>query len=147
MNLSLEDDVKIYHKDQIIFKEGDKPQKLFIVQSGRILCLKKSKDRLVPVNVVSGKSLVGEEALILDELHSYSSIALEETSIIEVPVKTISAVIKVSPPWLSGLLKTLSERINETSNVISEHRIIHSDLSGGQELTAQEENRLKKILA
>lgn len=147
MNLAIDDDIKVYKKDQIIFKEGDKAQKLYILKSGKIICLKKSKDRLVPINSVSDKSLVGEEALILGEPHSYSAIALEETAVIEIPAKTISAVIKVAPPWLGGLLKTLSDRINETSSVISEHRIIHHDLSGGQELTPQEENRLKKLLA
>lgn len=146
MNLAIDDDVKVYKKDQVIFKEGDKSQKLYIVKSGKIICLKKSKERLVPVNVVTDKSLIGEEALILGEPHTYSAIAMEETAVIEVPAKTISAVIKVAPPWLSGLLKTLSERINETSGIVSEHRIIHAELSGGQELAPQEENRLKKLL-
>ena len=146
MNLAIDDEVKVYKKDQIIFKEGDKPQKLYIVKSGKIICLKKSKERLIPINVISDKSLIGEEALILGEPHTYSSIAMEETAVIEVPAKTITAVIKVAPPWLAGLLKTLSDRINETSSIVSDHRIIHADLSGGQELTPQEENRLKKLL-
>ncbi len=147
MNLAIDDDIQVYKKDQILFKEGDKPQKLYILKSGKILCLKRSKDRLVPINFVSDKSLVGEEALVLGEPHSYSAIAMEEAAVIEIPGKTIAAVIKVAPPWLSGLLKTLSVRINETSSVISEHRINHLDLSGGQELTPQEENRFKKLLA
>lgn len=146
MNLSLDDDVKVYKKDEVIFKEGDKPAKLYILKSGKVICLKKSKERLIPVNFVTDKSLVGEESLVAGETHSYSAIAVEETCMIEIQAKTITAVMKVAPAWLSGLLKTLSERINETSLIISEHRLSHPDISGGQELTPQEENRLKKIL-
>jgi CRP/FNR family transcriptional regulator len=146
MNISLDNDSTSYRKDQILFKEGEKAEKIYIIKSGAILCLKRSKERLVPIFLAKEKMILGEEAVMTQKPHSYTAIAIKDSDISAIEAKTVGAVMKVAPPWIGGLLRTLSERVADTSEVISEHRISHPALFDGNELSAQEENRLKKLI-
>ena len=146
MNISLDDKVRVVQKDEILFKEGQNPTHLIIVKSGGILCLKRSKERLVPVMWGSSQKIIGEEAVLTGLEHGYSAIAMEESEIVEIDAQEIKRTMASAPVWISGLLATLGERANDTASAIAEHRIAHNDLSGGQELAPEEETRLKKLL-
>lgn len=147
MNISLNDNVRVVQKDEILFKEGQSPTHLIIVKSGGILCLKRSKERLVPVMWGSDQNIIGEEAVLSGSAHGYSAIVMEESEIVEIDANEIKRTMSSAPAWISGLLATLGERANDTASAIAEHRIGDVKLSGGQELAPQEETRLKKLLA
>ncbi|MCP5916110.1 cyclic nucleotide-binding domain-containing protein, partial [Klebsiella pneumoniae] len=51
---------------QVIFKEGAKANKLYMVKAGEVLCLKSSKDRLIPVFLAKEGDIIGESAMIQD---------------------------------------------------------------------------------
>jgi CRP/FNR family transcriptional regulator, cyclic AMP receptor protein len=141
------ENLKTIKRDQILFKEGDKADRLILVKSGKILCLRRTKERLVPVHCCEAEGIVGEEALVTGRPHSYSAIALQDSVVIEIQGKTISALLKVTPKWLSGLMQTLATRIIDTEALLADQNIIHDSLSGGKTLSPEEENKLKKLLA
>jgi CRP-like cAMP-binding protein len=147
MNISLDDKVRVVQKDEILFKEGQNPTHLIIVKSGGILCLKRSKERLVPVMWGSNQKIIGEEAVLTGLEHGYSAIVMAESEIVEIDAQEIKRTMASAPAWMSGLLVTLGERANDTASAIAEHRISHNELSGGQELAPEEETRLKKLLS
>mgnify|MGYP001049763549 CR=1 FL=1 len=146
MNISLNENVRVVQKDEILFKEGQSPTHLIIVKSGGILCLKRSKERLVPVMWGSDQNIIGEEAVLSGSEHGYSAVVMEESEIVEIDANEIKRTMSSAPAWISGFLATLGERANDTASAIAEHRIGHAKLSGGQELAPQEETRLKKLL-
>jgi CRP-like cAMP-binding protein len=146
MNISLNDKVRVVQKDEILFKEGQVTTSLFIVKSGEIVGLKRSKERLIPVLWANTQRVLGEEAVLTGGEYTYSAIALVESEVIEVPADQVKRLMASAPAWMSGLLATLGERSIGMSSAIAEHRISHPELSGTQELAAQEENRLKKLL-
>jgi CRP-like cAMP-binding protein len=146
MNLSLGEDVKVVKKDEILFKEGDKPTRFIIVKSGGILCFKKNAGRVIPVLWAREQMIIGEEAIIGQSNHSYTAVAMEESEILEIEAKTIAAVLKVAPKWMSELLKTLGERVSDTSSIISDHKLMSPELFGGKDLSPEEETRIKKLV-
>lgn len=146
MNISLNENVKVVSKDEVLFKEGDKPTHLIIVKSGAILCLKRSKERLVPVMWADNQRIIGDEAILTGEDHAYSAVAMESSEIVQIEASQIKRIMASAPAWISGLLGTLGERAADTASAIAEHRLAHPELSGGQELAPQEETRLKKLL-
>ncbi|MFP5458805.1 MAG: Crp/Fnr family transcriptional regulator [Bacteriovoracia bacterium] len=146
MNISLSEQVRVYPKGEVLFREGDKATHMLLVKSGRILCLKSSKDRLIPVQHASAQSIVGEEAVLTNSQHQYSAVCLDEVEVVEIDAQLIRGSLNAAPHWIKSLLTTLGERLNETAAAISEHRIISTDLSGGSELPPEEENRLRKLL-
>jgi hypothetical protein len=48
----------------LLFKEGQEADKLYMIKKDEILCLKGSKDRLVPVFLAQENDIVGESAMI-----------------------------------------------------------------------------------
>ncbi len=146
MNISLNENVKVLKKDDVLFKEGDDPKFMYLVKSGKILCLKQAKERFIPVYFAEDQSIIGEEAALTRKPHAYSAIAVEPTEVIQIDANMVKNVMETAPNWINDLMATFGDRASETQEAIAEHRIIHSDLSGGQELTPQEETRLKKLL-
>ncbi|MBY0518335.1 MAG: cyclic nucleotide-binding domain-containing protein [Bacteriovoracaceae bacterium] len=146
MNISLNDSTKAVKKDTILFKEGDKPTHLIVIESGSVLCLKKSKERLIPVLWADAQKVLGEEAILTNEVHHYSAIVMEDAEIVQIEASMVQNVIATSPKWITELFETLGDRSQDTASAIAEHRLSHPDLSGGQDLSPQEETRIKKLL-
>lgn len=146
MNISLNENLKVIGKDQILFKEGNEATHFYLVKSGAILCLKNSKDRLVPIFNAGPQKILGEEAALTGMAHAYSAVAVEEAEVVEIEAKVVKKLIESGPQWMGNLLRTLGERATDTSAAIAEHRIFSDELSSGANLAPEEENRIKKML-
>jgi len=146
MDISLNSNVRIVAKDEILFREGEAANKIFLIKSGAILCLKKSKDRLVPVYSATNQNVIGEEAVLTRTGYSYTAVVSESAQVVEVDAKLVTKTLDEAPYWLGALMATLGERFNGTADAVSEHRIFAPELAGDQELSAQEETRLKKLI-
>jgi CRP-like cAMP-binding protein len=147
VNTSPDDLVTVLHKDDVLFREGDVADTIYLVKQGRILRLKRSGERLVAVGTAGEREVVGEEGLLRGLPHGYSAVATEETQVVTVQGALIEGALGTAPPWMRELFKTLAERYAGTAEAIAEHRISDAALGGGEELPPQEENRLKKLLA
>jgi CRP-like cAMP-binding protein len=131
---------------QVIFKEGVKADKLFLVKSGEVLCLKSSKDRLIPVFLAKEGDVIGESAMIDDLAYTYSAISLAKTELVEVPSKNFHEVLNQSPDWLKELTMTMISRFQSTSNLIAENRKVHPSIMSEELFTSQLEIEFKKLL-
>lgn len=146
MTISLNSSTRIASKDEILFKEGDAPNKIYLVKDGSVLCLKRSKDRLIPILVAGAQQIVGEEAVLSKQPYGYTAVVRESSEIVEVDANTIVDTLDKAPYWLGALMATLGERMIGTTQAIAEHRIVAAELAGEAEYTPQEENRLKKLI-
>ncbi len=50
--------------NEVLFREGELAQKLYIVKRGQVICLKRSKDRLIPILRAEAGDVIGENALL-----------------------------------------------------------------------------------
>lgn len=146
MTISLNSNARISSKDEILFREGDAPSKIYLIKGGSVLCLKRSKERLIPVFMATEQQIVGEEAVLSKQPYNYTAIVMDSAELVEVDAATINGTLEQAPYWLSALMATLGERLVGTSEAIAEHRLIATELAGPAEFTAQEENRLKKLI-
>lgn len=131
----------------VIFKEGAKANKLYIVKSGEVLCLKFSKDRLIPVFLAKEGDIIGESAMIQDLVYTYSAISLANCELMEVTSFSFKQVLAKSPDWLQELTTTMISRFQNTSNLIAENRMVHPSIIGEDQFTSQIEIEFKKLLA
>lgn len=146
MNISLNENVKVISKNQLLFREGNEATHFYLVKSGSILCIKNSKDRLVPVYNAKDQQILGEEAALTGRAHSYSAIAMEDSEVVEIETKLVKKLLNSGPSWMNNLLTTLGQRATDTAAAIAEHRIFSDELSSGANLAPEEENKLKMIL-
>lgn len=131
----------------VLFKEGSKAEKLFIVKRGEVLCLKFSKDRLIPVFLAKEGDIVGESAMMKDFPYTYSAISLGNTEVMEVPTSSFEQVFSQTPEWLVNLTSTMIFRFQNTSSLIAENRMIHPSIIREDRFTSQVEIEFKKLLA
>jgi CRP-like cAMP-binding protein len=131
----------------LLFKEGTKANKLFVIKSGEVLCLKSSKDRLIPVFLAKEGDIIGESAMVDDLIYTYSAITLSHVELVEVNSSSFKEVLSKSPQWLMELTTTMISRFQNTSNLIAENRMVHPSIIGEDQFTSQLEIEFKKLLA
>ncbi len=131
----------------VVFKEGSKANKLFIVRTGEVLCLKFSNDRLIPIFLAKEGDIIGESAILENVVHTYSAICMGPVELIEVSSFSFKQVMNKAPDWIHDLMTTMIIRFQEIGNLISENRIVHSKIISDDYYNPKLENEFKKILA
>lgn len=131
----------------VVFKEGTPAKKLFLVKRGEVLCLKASKDRLIPVFLAKEGDIIGESAMIDDLIYTYSAISLSNTEVIEIASSTFKDVFTKGPEWIIELMTTMISRFQSTSSLIAENRMVHPSIISEAAFTSQVEIEFKKLLA
>jgi CRP-like cAMP-binding protein len=137
----------IFTPKTVIFKEAQKANKLFLVKHGEVLCLKSSKDRLVPVFIARQGDIIGESAMVEDLVYTYSAIAMGNVELVEVTSFSFKQVFQKAPPWILDLTTTMISRFQNTSNLIAENRMVHNSIIEEDRYTPEVEIEFKKLLA
>jgi len=98
-------------RGEILFKEGDTPQSIFIVQSGKIGLMVERNGKFLEIVSLGPNQVFGEQALFSTGKHAFTAQALQEAKVMEVPVEMMKQQFEKAPPGVKLLLKSL---IDET---------------------------------
>jgi len=131
---------------EVLFKEGDVARSLYIVKRGTVICLKRSKDRLIPVFRAEAGDVVGENAILGNSPYGYSAITVTNAELIEIGSSSFSQILKQSPEWLVGLTSTMVQRFENTANLVAENRVFNETILSEEEFPTSVENHFKKML-
>jgi len=137
---------KFMNPRQVLFKEGEPADKLFLIESGEVLCLQFSKDRLIPVFKATAEDIIGESAMLKDGVHSYSAVCLDQVQAIEIPNESFIDALSEAPSWLGDLTATMISRFQSTAKLIAENRAVHNSIISDEEFTPAFEVEMKRIL-
>ena len=149
MNISLNENIKTekFNKDEVLFKEGELPDSFFIVISGSVMTLKWFDGRLTPIYTATEEDIVGEDCVFSDNgEYFYSAIAIEDSEVIRIQKADVFKYLNSQSAWVRKILQNISEKIEHTSEVIAEHRILDSGLLANSEFTAEQEAKYKSKL-
>ncbi len=131
---------------EVLFKEGDVARSLYIVKRGTVLCLKRSKDRLIPVFRAEAGDVVGENAILGENPYGYSAVTITSAELIEIGAANFKEILKKSPDWLVGLTSTMVQRFEKTANLVAENRVFNESILSEEEFSSSVENTFKKML-
>jgi CRP-like cAMP-binding protein len=133
-----------FEKNDVIFKEGELPDKFYIVESGLVRCLKWSDKRLVPVLTVGEGELVGEDCILSDSnQYFYSAVALEDCKLVVIEKSDVFAFLDSQSPWVKSILDNMSGKIQQTTELIAEHKLSDDSLVKNREFSEEEEVLLR----
>lgn len=132
--------------NEVLFKEGELAQKLYIVKRGQVICLKRSKDRLIPVFRAEAGDVIGENALLDTGSYGYSAVTLTMAELLEIPSQNFRQVLEASPQWLLELTATMIQRFENTANLVAENRVFNDAILSEEDFPSSLETNLKKIL-
>ena len=114
---------RTYHKDTMIFAEGEPGEEIFIIKSGSVKIAKVTKDKEVLLAVLRTGDIFGEMALLESKPRGANAIAYEDCEIMAVNRTNFDHMIKTQPQLIARLTTMLAERIWLTHKQLANTRI------------------------
>ncbi len=115
--------VKILKKGEYLFKEGDKIQTVFIIQTGQLsICLQKGKKNIDIMNV--GTGYVFADLIVLgSNQYNYSGLAIQETKVVEIPIDGFKQQYEALHQIYKSFIKTMAEKLKWATNEVKASRL------------------------
>lgn len=110
---------KIYKDQEIIIKQGEVGNCMYVIQSGEVEILKEKDGRLVRIAVRTSGEFFGEMALFSSEHRSATVRSLGEARILTVDKRNLLLSIQKDPSLAFRMIETLSKRIRDLTEEIT----------------------------
>lgn len=137
--------VKTFLKGQIIYREGDPASYIYLIKKGKIL-LVKDQFKILPMNLLKEKELLGEVALFNEGNYETTAIALEESQLMEIDFKYMQETLGDLPEWFQKLMENLSNKINLGLEVMAENQLSNEEDTDLTTLMAQEGDQIRGLV-
>lgn len=105
------ENVRKLKRNEVLFKEGDTPQSIFIVQSGKIGLMVERGTNQLEIAALGVSQVIGETALFSNAKHAFTAQALQETKVLEVPLALMKEQFEKAPPGVKLLVKSLVDDV------------------------------------
>lgn len=105
-------------KGELLFNEGDISKSMYFVQTGTIRLFKKKGNAAIELGVIHKGEVIGEMGFLDGGPRSASAEAIHDTDLMEITNANLVEQLKVCPPWLMVLLKTIVNRLRSANNKI-----------------------------
>ena len=98
---------RVVHRDQVIFREGEPGNVMFLVQSGRVQIWRGQPDDRVELGVVPQGGIFGEMAIFDGKPRMASASALEDTVLVQIQGDHVREALRKADPILTKLIKVV----------------------------------------
>lgn len=107
--------IRKIHKGDVLFKEGDVSDAIYVIKSGRIAITKaKGNGEIVLAEKKTGEML-GEMAFFDNKPRSATAKAIQDTEIITLPFTALYAQFRTFPEWLKAVVKTVNSHLRDAN--------------------------------
>ena len=106
---------KVYHDREIIVRQGEAGDGLFVIQEGQLEILSENAGRETRLRVAGEGELIGEMAVFDRQVRSATVRALGEARVLTVDRKNFLRRINEDPSLAFRIVETMSRRIRELS--------------------------------
>jgi CRP-like cAMP-binding protein len=110
---------KVYQDTEIIVKQGDLGDCMFVIQEGLVEIVKEMDSAEVILAVRSAGDFFGEMAIFEREVRSATVRALGEARVLTIDKKNLLRRIHEDPSMAFHLVQSMSARIRELSNELA----------------------------
>lgn len=102
----------------VIFAEGDIGNEMYVIQTGKVNIVKKSRDAEKVLVTLSAGAFFGEMAIINQKPRSASAVVLEAARLLVIGPKTFDAMIRGNAEVAVRMIKILAQRLQEADQQI-----------------------------
>ena len=110
---------KVFHDGEIIFREGDTGDVMYVIQSGKVKITRNSPKGDVILGELAAGEIFGEMALFDRLPRCANAIASGDARILSVDKKKLFPTISKDPTLLFKILETMSQRIRRLDDEIT----------------------------
>jgi CRP-like cAMP-binding protein len=107
----------IFKKNQLLFKEGDKPRGLICLASGKVKVFKEGvggRDQIL--KMVRQQGFIGYKALFSDAPWPVSAIAIEDSAICLFEKNSFIRILKKNPDFTIKFIKLIADELGFSNN-------------------------------
>lgn len=119
--------VKKLSKGDILFREGDPSDAMYVIKSGRIAITKAKGAGEIILAEKAGGEMLGEMAFFDNKPRSAGAKAMAETEVIALPFTSLYAQFKTFPEWLKAMVKTVNGQLRDANTRIKNLEAVASD--------------------
>lgn len=105
-----------FPKGHVLFKEGDNPDALYIIESGKIVITKKRGSVELELVVLEKGQVLGEMGFFDDKTRSASAKAITEVKAIEIKYDKLRKLYEGYPDYFKSIISSIVERLRRTNN-------------------------------
>jgi hypothetical protein len=115
MEARVADTIKKLKRGEVLFKEGETPTAVYLIQSGKIGLMSERSGKSLEVATLGPSQVVSEHALFsATAKNDYTAEAMQETKLLEVPLELMKKLFEGCPPGIKLMAKSLSDEIKAT---------------------------------
>ena len=111
---------KIYQDGEIVVRQGDSGNCLFVIQEGQVEILVEQEGREILLRDLGPNELIGEMAVFENEVRSATARARGTARILTLDKKNFLQRISEDPSLAFRIIETMSRRIRDLSQQIAE---------------------------
>ena len=104
-------EVVTYPKGKVLFKQGEKGDAAYIVQSGAVGMYREAQGRKIPLATVRKGELFGEMAVIDASPRLATAFALEESSVMVIPIDIMLDKLRKADPFIKAMISMLMNNL------------------------------------
>jgi len=102
-------------KGDLLFKEGDSSNAMYLIRSGMVRIFKKKGDSQIEIDTLRSGQIVGEMAFLDGNPRSASGEALMDSELVEISKSVYDSTMVQVPEWVKVLLKAIVARLRSTT--------------------------------
>ena len=106
---------RVYHDGEVIVRQGDVGDALFVIQEGQLEILSERQGKELRIRIAGKDELVGEMAVFEREVRSATVRALGEARVLTLDRKNFLRRINEDPSLAFRVVETMSRRVRELS--------------------------------
>jgi CRP-like cAMP-binding protein len=120
-------------KGELLFNEGDPSKSMYFVSTGTLRLFKKKGNTSIELGMIHKGEVIGEMGFLDGGPRSASAEAIHDTDLVEITNVNLTEQLKVLPPWLMVLLKTIVNRLRSANNKIRQLESANTAYTYGSE--------------
>ncbi len=105
---------------EVLFREGEMADYLYLIHQGKVQISKKVGEALEEIQTLGEGEFVGEMAVINEAPRSATAVAVEDCELISMDRESFNGGIRENHKFAVSVIEMLSERLRETDEVITD---------------------------
>lgn len=105
-------------KGEILFREGDASEEMYVIKSGKIAITKAKGNSEITLAELGPGDMLGEMAFFDNKPRSAGAKAITEAAVIVLPFKALNAQFKAAPEWLKAVVRAVNGHLRNANQKI-----------------------------
>lgn len=110
--------IKNLAKGEVLFKEGDPSDAMYVIKTGKLAIVRPKGDGEIVLAEKKAGEMLGEMAFFDNKPRSATAKAVTECVLIRLPFSSLNAQFKTFPEWLKAMVKTVNSHLRDANQKI-----------------------------